>query len=58
MSSLKSIKVFFDNGDYLVTSINGEVSDKDITDYYVGKLFNLGQGGNDLMVRAVRVEFL
>jgi hypothetical protein len=24
----------------------------------LGKLFNLGSGGNDLMVRAVKVEFL
>ncbi len=57
----KTIQVYFANRDFLITEING--TKKQIEEYYLGenhlgKLFNLGSGGNDLMVRAVKVEFL
>ena len=53
---MREIKVYFDNGDSLETCING--SDETILSYYIGQTFNLGNGENDLMVRAIRVEFL
>lgn len=54
---MRAIKVHFDNGDSLVTSING--SNQEIENYYLGNTFNLGDGaGGDKMVKAVRIEFL
>lgn len=53
---MREIKVYFDNGDSLETCING--TDETILSYYIGQTFNLGNGGNDLMTKAVKVEFL
>ena len=53
---MREIKVYFDNGDTLETCING--TDETISAYYIDQVFNLGNGENDLMVRAIRVEFL
>jgi len=53
---MRSIKVFFSNGDHISTNING--TDEEILAYYIGNEFNLGEGGNDLMTKAIRVEFL
>jgi len=53
---MKSIKVTFDNGETLETSING--TNEEIEKYYLGQTFNLGNGPNDLMAKAVKVEFL
>ncbi len=58
---MKTIQVHFANGDFLITEING--TKKQIEEYYLGenhlgKLFNMGNGEKDLMVRAVKVEFL
>ena len=54
---MRSIKVTFDNGDWLETNING--TNAEILKYYVGNEFNLGDGaGGDLMAKATSVEFL
>lgn len=53
MTKLTDITVFFDNGDYLKTQING--TRESINDYYLGKEFNFGNGENDLMARATLV---
>lgn len=50
-----SVKVFFDNGDHLTTTINGNIAE--ITDYYLGKTFNLGRDA-DKMTKAIRLQFL
>lgn len=52
----RSARVWFDNGDSLVTTVNGtEVS---IRSYYVGQTFNLGNGDHDCMTTGRAVEFL
>lgn len=57
MSTLKTIKAHFSNGNTVTTSING--TREEITAYYVGNTFNLGDGqGGDLMAKCNRVEFL
>jgi hypothetical protein len=53
---MREIKVYFDNGDSLETCING--SNESILSYYIGQTFNLGNGENDLMAKATKVEFL
>ncbi len=54
---MRSIRVHFDNGDSLETSING--TDDESLAYYIGKIFNLAAGEeDDLLVKAVKVEFL
>jgi hypothetical protein len=53
---MKTIKVYFSNGQHLLTNING--TDDDILAYYIGKEFNLGNDENDLMVIATKVDFL
>jgi hypothetical protein len=52
----RHIKVYFNNGDIIETEING--TKQEIANYYFQNEFNLGSGGNDLMVRATKVEFL
>ncbi len=53
---MREIKVYFDNGDYLETCING--TNEEILDYYIDDTFNIGSNGNDLIVKCVRVDFL
>lgn len=54
---MRYIRVMFEDGDSLETSING--TDAEIRAYYEGQMFNRGDGrGGDQMVRAVKVEFL
>jgi len=54
---MQTIKVYFENGDSLVTDING--TREEITEYYVGKTFNLGDGaGGDLITKCTKIEFL
>jgi hypothetical protein len=52
---MKSVKVYFGNGDSLTTKING--TDEEITEYYLGKWFNLGSV-EDNMQKCVKVEIL
>ena len=53
---MREIKVYFDNGDSLETCING--TKQEIANYYFQNEFNIGSGGNDLIVRAIKIEFL
>lgn len=58
---MKTAKIFFQNGDYLTTRING--TDQEIKDYYkTGRVFNLGTGENgkpeDVLTSVKRLEFL
>lgn len=53
---MREIQVHFENGDFLITSING--TNEEILKYYIGQSFNMGTGGNDLMTKAVKVDFL
>lgn len=56
---MKTVKVYFEDGNNLTTSING--TKKEIEAYYIGKSFQFGdteEHPRDKMVRAVRVEFL
>ena len=54
--SLRSIRVTWNDGDTTTTDING--TDLEITQYYVGNWFNVGGGEDDVMKKAVKVEFL
>ena len=49
------IKVIFEDGDFLYTTING--SKEDLISYYIGKFFNCGTAKDD-MKKCVDVEFL
>ena len=58
-STLRSVKVEFDNGDSLTTSMGASLTDEEIYDYYKkGKSFNLGQGEKDKMARVKKVTIL
>jgi hypothetical protein len=51
---MTTIKVLFEDGDSLVTDING--TEPEIDAYYIGNMFNLGDGqGGDRMAKAVYV---
>ena len=52
---MKTVKVTFDNGDSIITNINGIESE--IKEYYIGNIFNIGTY-EDCFVKAVSVEFL
>lgn len=54
---MRTVKVNFENGNSITTSING--SRGDILAYYrVGRLFNIGNGPNDELSAVASVEFL
>jgi len=53
---MRTVRVDFNNGDHLVTSING--TEQSIREYYIGNQFNIGTGGDDLLVIATAVTFL
>lgn len=55
-SKRRYIEVTFTNGDSLKTEINGTVDE--IKKYYIGKSFNLGHNGDDLMTKGKSVKFL
>ena len=50
------MKVTFSDGDSLVTQINTDL--EGAKKYYLGKQFNLGQGDQDKMVHATKVELV
>ena len=52
---MKTVKVTFDNGDSIITNING--TESEIRDYYIGNIFNIGTY-EDCLVKAISVEFL
>lgn len=52
---MMTVKVLYDNGDSVVTSINGTRSD--IQAYYIGQTFNIGAGDQDLLAVGVDVVF-
>ena len=51
----QEVKVIFENGDCLFTTING--TEAEVKDYYIGKVFNIGTV-TDNMQKCVKVEFL
>lgn len=55
MNYKHEIKVIFEDGDFLYTTING--SKEDVRLYYIGKFFNCGTV-EDNMKKCVDVEFL
>lgn len=52
-----NIRVTFDNGNTLTTGINAD-SRESVEKYYLNQEFNVGRGEEDLIVRAIKVEFL
>lgn len=54
---MRTITVYYSDGHYHSTNING--TDEEIRAYYVGRVFNVGDGaGGDRMLRALFVDFL
>ena len=52
---MRTVKVFFKNGDSITTRING--TEDEIRAYYVGKVFNIGNTEDDLQ-EAAEVKLL
>jgi hypothetical protein len=52
--TMKTFKVFFNDGNYLTTGFNGTMQEAE--SYYLGHLFNLGDGEKDHMVKAIRIQ--
>jgi hypothetical protein len=56
---LRSVKVNFENGDYINTSMASHLTDEDIYKYYkVGRTFNVGSGDKDVLTKVKSVEIL
>jgi len=51
-----AVKVFFENGNSLITEINGNF--ERAKDYYLNKVFNIGQCGHDNMSKCISVKLL
>lgn len=52
---MKTAKVTYDNGDSIITNING--TEFEIKEYYIDNIFNIGTY-EDCLVKAISVEFL
>ena len=61
-AQLRAVKVWFSDGNHLVTNMAKGITDKEIRDYYaVGRTFNVGQdpdGQEDNLVKVTRIEIL
>lgn len=56
-TSLRSIRVTFDDGSVIETDMAAHLTDQDMLDYYrVGKYFNVGSFGKDKMAKVVQAE--
>jgi len=54
---MKTVKVYFTNGNFLITRVNG--TKKEIKEYYkIGRVFNTGSGARDELDKVKKVEFL
>jgi len=58
---MKTIKIKWSNGNeqthfYSETNING--TKEEIEKYYLNRVFNLGSGENDKMVKCIGIEFV
>jgi len=59
VEAMKGVKVTYDNGDTTTTSVNPNVSDDNIREYFkVGSTVNIGDGPDDKMVKITDVEIL
>jgi hypothetical protein len=57
--NLRAVKITFDNGDVINTSMAAHLTDDEIKKYYtIGKSFNLGKGEKDLMAKVTKVDIL
>jgi hypothetical protein len=52
----RSVKVHFEDGNSLVSAING--TKQEIIDYYVNNYFDMGTGEKEKMAKAIKVDFL
>ena len=52
---MRTIKATFENGDFIITKING--TEEDIKKWYLGNMFNLGVV-RDNMQKCIAVEFI
>ena len=58
-AKLRSVKVTYDDGTVIPTSMSAKLKDKDIYDYFkIGKSFNIGDGEKDKMAKVKKVEIL
>jgi len=59
MAELRAVRVTFNNGDSLTTSMAARLTDAEIRAYYKkGRVFNLGVGREDCLTRVESVEIL
>ncbi len=52
----RMVEIAFSDGSKITTQINGTRAD--VTEYYVGRTFNVAHGENDRMLKATAVKFL
>lgn len=58
MAILRAIKVYYENGDTITTSMSANLTDKEMLDYFQpGKVFNIGSV-SDNMQRVVKSEII
>lgn len=58
---LRVVRVTYDNGDVIETSMAAELTDAEILDYFkIGRYFNIGffSGDDDKMAKVTKVEIL
>ena len=57
LEKMRTVKVTYASGDSITTSING--TDESIKNYFkIGKLFNIGNCGEDNMQAVTKLDFI
>lgn len=59
MTTLRSVKITFNCGDTICSSMASHLTDEEIKNYYkVGKIFNIGSGQKDRITTVKQVDIL
>lgn len=58
-NSLRSVRIHYSDGSKTETNMSKDLKDSEIRQYYKrGRIFNVGSGQNDRLVRVKNVEIL
>ena len=57
--SLREVKITYQNGDVVYTTMAAHLTDQDIKNYFrIGKKFNIGKGGKDYIQAVKKVKII
>lgn len=56
---LRQVEVTYDNGEVITTSMNSELKNSEIHEYFkIGRVFNIGSNGQDLLCKVKSINII